>query len=469
MTTSHFRAMSLTMCLMIGGALTSLAHAQSRTEGFAVVKTDGTVLRSGDMPRFYRVMDLKAGSVVRTLGEAEGWTQVVYPNGATAYVEADRAEPIPGAMVRLTRPSSLLAPSALLGASGSWCPLFAEPLPEGTELKVIEEITGIGGKVTKYLVEAPHPPVSPTPSRGFVQSTDLRVATAAEIEGYRRLSAASSGTTQVNPADPATTIPAKPETGTTGQNAKPVLPESGDTDGVDMSLLEPIEAGLLTPVTDPGSGTDIANATPVVDPNANLATNNGGVQTALSASPTRRELIALSINDLNQAFDKLKSLPQSEADTALEELLAECRRTANKFADESGLVKAVNQRIAWLELRMKLRDQRRSLDQTLADADAGQQELSAQVTEWRQGRSFTVIGRIFQSTLYDGNQLPLMYRLESVDGSGFGRTTAYLRGDDDHNFAALIGAVVGIVGSTQYDDALGMRIITAERVETLDQ
>ncbi len=455
---------SLIACVLLPALLCSLTFAQGLVEGYAVVKSDGTVLRCGDMPRFYRVMDLSAGSVVRTLGAADGWTQVVYPNGSTAYVEADRVESINSKTVRLTKASGLLAPSALLGASGSWCPLFAEPLPVGTTLKVVEEITGIGGTVTKYLVEAPQPPVSTSPSRGFVRSDELRAATASEIEAVQRL----TGQGENESADTGGDIdPVDPGAGSGDPATESPLTDPED-EGLDTSLLDPIETGPLDPATEP---VEPAIATgPETDPvdQTTLATNTGGTA-QVPVVPTQQEIIALTVNELNAAFADLQNMSRDDADAAFEEMVAECRRTADKLASEPELVQAVNQRLEWLQLRIKLRDQRRALDQTLEQANQRQRAISLQVSEWRQGRSFTVIGRVLRSSLYNGERLPLMYRIESVEGPGFGRTTAYLRGDDERDFARFVGGIVGIVGNTQYDDALGVRIITADRVEALDQ
>jgi len=422
--------------------------------GYWVVQQDGTVLRSGDMPRFYRVMDLSAGTVVESLGAADGWTQVVYPAGSTAYVEADRAEKVNDTTLRLTKPSNLLAPSALLGASGSWCPLFAEPLKEGTELRLVEAVTGIAGTVNKYLVEAPRPPVAPTPARGFVRTESLRQATPAEIATFRQASGSAK------PETPTTTTPQTPETKPAQPETKPepVDPKPGGADEVDTSLLAPIVTGPLTPVNP-------ASTTPSTTGNdTNLATNGVGEPPV----QTHQEMVALSINDLNAAFDQLRALPRDEQDQALEEMLAECRRTADKLASEPEIVRAVNQRVEWVNLRIKLRDQRRAITETLAKSEAEQQALSAKVTQWRKGRNFTVIGRVFRSSLYDGKKLPLMYRIESIDGPGFGRTTAYLRPVEGEDFAKLVGAVVGVVGSPNYDDALGVRIIAVDSIEALD-
>lgn len=440
--------------LLVALVATHLSGASALAQpagGYWVVQQDGTVLRSGDMPRFYRVMDLPAGTVVESLGSSEGWTMVAYPAGSTAYVEADRAEKVDANTVRLTKPSNLLAPSALLGASGSWCPLFADPLPVGTSLKLVEEVSGIGGTVSKYLIEAPRPPASPTPARGFVRTESLRQATPAEAQSLTRANTTGQPATRE-------TIPTATQPDDEPADTQPQPVPSGDEE-VDTSLLSPIVTGPLDPVEE-------SPRQPTAQPGETTLANNGGNEPPVPAN--HQEMVALSINELNAAFDELRTLPRAEADEALEEMLAECRRTREKLSAEPELQRAIDQRIAWIELRMKLRDQRLALDAAIKDADAEREALAGRVSEWRQGRAFTVIGRVFRSTLYDGERLPLMYRVESVDGPGFGRTTAYLRPTDDFDLSKLVGAVVGVVGNPRYDDALGVRIISVDSIETLD-
>ncbi|MCL4220686.1 MAG: hypothetical protein KJZ65_04885 [Phycisphaerales bacterium] len=454
---AHFvRSLSISLALAASTLLSVRADAQAAR--VAVVKESGAVMRSGDMPRFYRVADLSPGSIVRVLDEVDGWAQVVYPESINAYVEASKARKIDARTVELTEPSTLLAPSALLGAAGSWCALYPQALPAGTKLELIEEAVGIDQKVSKYLVK---PPRATNPPRGFVRSEELRPATPEEVA---RTPFAPPAQPQPKPEvkpEPAPVQPQNPATPSTEPGVPPTNPlatqpvqPSGPTPGqpaiypgVDNSLLRPMESGAL----------------PDAKPTPNLATNQVGGPT-----PTTGDLTTLTINQLNQAFADMRSLPQDKVDAGLEELLAECRRSAAALAGEPQLVQAINQRIEWVQLRIKLRDERRAIQATLDQADAKSNELAAKVQQWQSSRGYILVGRVAPSTLYDGKRLPLMYRVESVDGPGFARTIGYLRPEEGKNFDSSIGAVVGVVGKTVYDDVLGVRIIKPERLDPLD-
>lgn len=454
---AHFvRALSISLALA-ASALVSL-RADAQTARVAVVKESGAVMRSGDMPRFYRVADLAPGSIVRVLDEVDGWAQVVYPETINAYVEASKARKVDARTVELTEPSSLLAPSALLGASGSWCALYPQALPVGTKLELVEEAIGIDQKVAKYLVK---PPRATNPPRGFVRADELRPATPEEVARTpfapptqpQPKPEVKPETPPVQPQNPNTpnagpnTPPANPQITPPAQRASPTPTQPATYPGVNNSLLRPMESGNL----------------PDVKPDPNLATNGEGALT-----PPTGDVTTLTINQLNQAFADMRSLPQDKVDAGLEELLAECRRSAAALSAEPQLVQAINQRIEWVQLRIKLRDERRAIQQTLDQADARANELAAKVQQWQSSRGYILVGRVAPSTLYDGKRLPLMYRVESVDGPGFARTIGYLRPEEGKNFDGSIGAVVGVVGKTVYDDVLGVRIIKPERLDPLD-
>jgi len=431
-------------CALVAVALISQI-ASSQAAEYAVVGESGAAMRAGDMPRFYRVTTLEPGTLVQVLGESNGWAEVVYPESLNVYVEASRSRKIDDTTIELTKPSSLLAPSALLGASGSWCPLYEEPLPVGTRLELVEEAVGLDQKVTKYLVKPPRALRLP---RGFVKKDQLRTPTPAELASVSRPDEGATPARATDDPEPGKVAPPKEDVKTV--EAREEGPPTYE--GVDTSLLGPIVTRDLPPVQATGQAETLAT---------------DGVAQPKAVEPSR-DLATLTIMQLNQAFDELRSLPREQMDAGLEELLAECRRSAKALASEPALVESIQQRIRWIELRMKLRDQRRRIQQTLDEADQRRSQLAEQIRAWQTSRSYTVIGRVSPSTLYDGNRLPLMYRVESVDGRGYQRTIGYLRPGPGEDYEELIGAIVGVIGQSTFDSALGVRIITPERIDPLD-
>ena len=166
-----------------------------------------------------------------------------------------------------------------------------------------------------------------------------------------------------------------------------------------------------------------------------------------------------------------RRLPAEALDEALDELLAEYQRTLSAEQDkgqDEKVLDALRRRIAWLELRIKTRDQRRALDEALARASSQERTISQQLSDWQANRSYTMVGRLAPSAIYDGRRLPLMYRVQSVDPLTGPRTIGYLRPAPGERLDHRLGQIVGVIGETTDDDALSLRIIQPERVDALN-
>jgi hypothetical protein len=178
-----------------------------------------------------------------------------------------------------------------------------------------------------------------------------------------------------------------------------------------------------------------------------------------------------SIEDLEQALTAARRLPKTALDEALDELHAEYTRTLHaeeaKGQDER-ILEALRRRVAWLDLRIETRNQRRALDAALAQASSREIEISQSVRTWQSSRSYSMVGRLAPSAVYDGQRLPLMYRVQSIDPLTGPRTIGYVRPGEGQRFDDRLGQIVGIIGSTTDDDALSLRIIRPERVDALD-
>ncbi|MEZ6242198.1 MAG: hypothetical protein R3B57_04070 [Phycisphaerales bacterium] len=88
--------------------------------------------------------------------------------------------------------------------------------------------------------------------------------------------------------------------------------------------------------------------------------------------------------------------------------------------------------------------------------------------KWQAERSYVVVGRLAPSAVYDGQRLPLMYRVQSVDPVLGPRTIAYVRPAPGQDLAPNLGQIVGVVGQSVDDEALRLRIVRPERVDALN-
>lgn len=435
---------------------------------WVAVVADDTPMRCGDLDRYYAIARFNAGDLLQVDGQSDEWARVRYPSAVTPFVPAGDARPVGDDQIELTEASGLRAPSLLMGLAGSWKSVYDPPLPAGTRLRIVGVEANAEGETTGYRVAAPAPPGVKTHAHGFVRASGVRNATVTEVERYL----ATLKGPAPEPAEQPAAAPATPEPDTTE-------PEATEPEPADVSLLEPMVR--------PGEEPPASNAPDIVakvDPPASDADEpadvieQGGDQGELEApdqpeaapvAPRPAEvegLTAAELKDLEAAFESARKLPREELDVALDELLAEYQRAAHE-TDEPVVTRALGQRIEWLELRIATRDQRRRLASVMAEVDQREADLQRRVEQWQDSRSFTIVGRLLPSRVYDGVRLPLMYRVESVEPLSYSRTIGYIRPGEGDDLARYTGQVVGIRGLSGFDRELRMTIIEPREVEVL--
>jgi hypothetical protein len=79
---------------------------------------------------------------------------------------------------------------------------------------------------------------------------------------------------------------------------------------------------------------------------------------------------------------------------------------------------------------------------------------------------YTIVGELRPSTVYDGKNLPLMYRVVSVGGTS-PRTLGYLKPTKDVDVTKMINQVVGVIGEATMDRSLKLNIISPVKVDVL--
>lgn len=433
----------------------------------AVVAAD-TPMRCGDLDRYYAIARFDAGDLLQVDGQSDEWVRVRYPSAVTPFVPAGDARPVGDDRVELTEASGLRAPSLLMGLAGSWKSVYDPPLPAGTRLRIVGVEANAEGETTGYRVEAPAPPSVKTHAHGFVRASGVRNATVTEVERYLATLKGRAPETANQPAveAPATTEPATTES------------EAAEPEPADDSLLEPmvrpgeegssgapdIVAKVEAPASDAGEPADVIEQG---GDQGEAETTDGPEMAPDAPRPAEVEgLTAAELKDLEAAFESARKLPREELDVALDELLAEYQRAAHE-TDEPIVTRALNQRIEWLELRIATRDQRRRLASVMAEVDQREADLQRRVEQWQDSRSFTIVGRLLPSRVYDGVRLPLMYRVESVEPLSYSRTIGYIRPGEGDDLARYTGQVVGIRGLSGFDRELRMTIIEPREVEVL--
>ncbi len=477
--------------------LTSNARAQVEAvePRWVIVDPDTALLRCGDFERFYAVAEVQPGTALRLDGEGGGWARVVYPDKVHALLSARDAELINPSTARLTRPSKLRASNMNpeVGVAGSWRSVYRTPLAEGTELRVVETIRGQDGSIEGFRVVPPAPPAAPHPPHAYLPLEKVRNATLEELgaledrETGDRPAPAAPPTTQPEtpPAAQPEETPAPTETPaaqpaqTPAQTpAQPAEQPASEPDG-GASMIEPVivptpgEPPVVVPATPEEEAAEPQATTESGDAEATEAEGQPATTTPEPEPGTQPEPEAeepagpLSIDDLEAEFVRVRALGRQALDDSLDELIREYERSLVAL-EEPLMQRIAENRLEWLRMRQTTRDERREIDATLREADAQAVAVRRQVERLERSQRYAVVGRLVPSSLYSGDRLPLLYRIESVGGSGASRTLGYIRpGTQDPDLRSKLGQLVGVVGDVRLDRGLNLLLVRPVRVDLL--
>ena len=486
------------LVVVLAGLWAANADAQTRAIDpyYVVVTGDHVYLRSGAGNAWYAVGYANTGDMLRVDGVDFGWVRVTYPETLPALVGVDDADlDAQRGVVVLNKPSRLTARN-VHGSSltESWKRLLPTALPPGAALKHLGALTNDTGQIEAYIVAPPNT------ARAFINEQFVRRATPGEITAWRAAQRAkqtlAQAPTRTPPAQPMKATPTAPVQAEASRapadRTRPTPTEAPSAQ--EPAPSEPALAGAPTDSAAP-DGAPIAKspAQPALSPNQRDAAaparstppapstrgeRSGtatvaqpAATTAAAPTPTpaqaNTDQPALSIENLEAAFRALAAQPVADAE--LDALIGEYRRFAATLPDteENRLWRTlVDNRMALLEIRLDVQEQLRALEAANIEANRASDAIAARLAKLNRTRPFALVGRLTPSTLYDGQRLPLMYRLESVE-AGAGRTIAYLVPSPDVDLNGKLGSIVGVEGSSRLDPALKLRIVSPTALVTL--
>lgn len=418
----------------------ALAQVQAVDAYWATIQSDKTPVRCYFTDTSYSVSELPKGFVVRVDGEGSVYARIAYPAKMTAFVQAEHGK-VEGNVVKLTQASRLRAASTIAGFDGSWKALLDTPLAAGSELKFVENVTNKEGAVIAYRAQAPDA------ARGYVAMSAIRKATDAE--------AAAAGN-QVAPT-PAKVEAKKPDA-PAGATTTPATTPATTT------AAKPAATTDLTQPTQPTGQTPTSPATnPTTTPTDVTAAAPQGAASTVAGTPAERKVG--SLEDLEATFQRVAKQPAGEAE--YDELMAEFQRTIDAQGPEmTGRKKQLTARREFLSIRRDYRDRVRAAEDAKRQLDASEMQVKNSIAEIEKSRVYTIIGTLQPSTVYDGQRLPLMYRVQSVGGLS-PRTLGYIKPDAKFDLDRKLGLVVGVIGNAEMDRELKLNIVTPVRVDVL--
>lgn len=445
-------AVGAILCVLAAACPSWAQAVRSMDPTYYIVTEDNAQMKAGPAPVHYTVAVLKAGQIIRVDGETEEpplFLRVEYLPGMMAFLKAEEATLEPdGSSVRLTAPSRLRAYSASGGERAHWWFLLPEtaPLPTGTVIKGAEVLRTPDNRIYGFKVPAP------PEARGYLRGNHARPARTDEIEEYKRM-LAESGEAPAGNGAPAAAIETPPAVVQTPSAAEPAAeePEIPEEPAV---VEEPVVIEEPAPAAQPR---DAPAAEPVIE---RPATEETSVKTPRRGEPA-------TIESLQSLYEQVQSQPIHEAE--LDEVIVEFQRAINELpeAKDERTREFLTSRLELLKLRADLQKSVRAAEEAAGRSKERTARLAREYAELDRSRSYTVIGRLMPSNVYDGRRLPKMYRVQSVD-EGFSRTVAYLMPNEALELDVKLGRVVGIVGETQLDPALRVNIVRPQRVDVLN-
>lgn len=452
---ASFAGLARSAGLALGATvLTSAALGQVQSvDPYYGVIVEKTQLQCFHTETAYTVTELQVGQILRVDGEGPRWARVSYPVGkVAAFVRADDAK-VENGELKLVNPSRLWAINAMRGFSGSWKALLDTELPAGTQLKLTEpSMEKDGNTVTAYRV------VAPEGARGYIDAKAIKRAGEAEVEAYRQQLAQGG-----------MTLPALAKGGATPKSDKSATEPKAEPK-TDVAAKPAPGADLTSPMTPGGDAKTAANTTPATDD-----PNNTGVRPVATKPPTAAGNTATAtpaperrvgtLEQLEETFQLVYKQPSETAE--FDALIGEYQRLVESTpASENRRRAQANARLETLKLKRDVRDRVRALKAEQAKVDAGSSEIQQAMAEVEKTRVYTIIGQLQPSTVYDGNRLPQMFRVQSV-GDVTPRTLGYLKPTPELQLEKKVGLVIGVVGEAQLDPALHLNVITPVRVDTL--
>lgn len=440
---------------------------------FAVVTNDDVYLRCGPGDTYYPMGRLRAGDVVVTRGDTYGWMRVHARGPAfRAFFGYIRAEGDAAArlefsgepnVARTVGRVDLLAPNlnTAFRPRDSWKRLTL--LPNGAALTVLETLRDDTDTVYKVAL--------PEETEVWISAAYLQPATRAQYDAFV---ARSTETTTPRAPSPGVTPGATP-----GATPGPTTPTPGEstpgtppTDGAARPLARETPTAPATTPPSPGTAAAPGAADRTAEPGtpagpADATTPAQGTPAPGTSTTTERSAViapSQELESLEAAFAKLQNEPIESAEVLpLRDLYRALSQRA-AASDAAGVARYADRRAEQLTVWGQLQERRQRLLDLEKRLEVTTEDVHASRTRAITTGTYTAVGRLMASTIFEGQRLPRLLRLQEATT---GRTLAYLKPDDAFDLAGMLGQTIGVVGERSFDPGLRIDMITPRRIDLL--
>lgn len=359
---------------------------------------------------------LGKGAKVRVVQEDLGWARVstggesfrewfgfvVASPGVALSADGRSLKVSSRAEIRAPRADANWAPDA------SWKPIGF--LVSGDEITVLESVQG-------------------------ERDVFYKVALTEKSSGWIPLSALS----RANPA-PAS-IPAEVDTETGGS----ALPQN-----------DPADAGSAEYAQDGATKPGDAAAT---QPDASAKPSTDAEARTQAVAKARR----VRLSDLEAIFKKLQkeSMESAEYVQLKDRVLAIADEAASKM--EASNARTLAEQI---DIRIEAQDALARIAEAKRRREADVKAIADLRLADEARRGYDAVGRINASAVYNGERLPLLYRLQDPVT---GQTISYIVPGPSFELGPMLGLLVGVKGPTRFDESLRLNVVTPNSIAILNQ
>jgi uncharacterized protein YgiM (DUF1202 family) len=400
------------------------ARQTSRAAYDATVTVESTLVRAApSVDSGYAFGGLRQGTTVRVIEEQVGWVAVELSgdafNGWFGYVQAGPGitPSADGGTLRVASRAQVSAPNA----EADWSPESSWKaigfLVANDEVPLLGEVKG--QRDTYYKV-ALGPKMT-----GWVSASAVTRAVAAE-------------TTEPTTTEPTTTEPTTTEPTTTP------APEFVPSDAPVTEEGDPVAtgAGAATTTAPTLESQPVASATPP----------------AATTEEARRAAVAranrVRFSDVDAVWKRVSREPVENAE--LEQLRERFLALAEDTATPRSEAIAATRRAEQIGMRVEVQRSLLEIAALKAKTNADIRGVADLELAMRTRQPWDAVGRLNASSVYNGERLPLLYRLQD---QGTGQTIAYILPTQEFDLPSMLGLLVGVKGPIRYDESLRLNLV----------
>ena len=446
---------------------TASAPAANASAGWFVVTGDDVMLRSGpSVESSYPFGRLAAGSPLKVVERQLGWARVASTGPTYAMlhglVKVDSATSVDAATGTMTivGRTAVMAPNITVKGDPdkSWKSLAT--LVPGDTLEVLGEVQGQRDRYWKVRL--------PEKAHGWVSLQFLAEATPDQVATIEAAIGAGQGISLPSQEAVAEASGSGAAGETVGAEEATVAVETSvATDGTVTMTDEKITAS-------DGGVTVTDEKITVASPEGKIVTETVAVQDAAGetvAAETRtatlsaaeaRQLAALTYQDLEAIWNRVRRDTQEsqELDVLRERYLALALDPSASSATRGMAASRAEQ----ISMRIEVQNDLRKLEAKRQRLSETQQRAVDYTNANRKRLPFDAVGRLAASSVYNGDRVPLLYRL--VDPTSL-FTVAYVKPPANTTVTEMLGLIVGVKGTKTYDETLKIDVIAPVAVEAL--